>query len=227
MAKKAFMTINGIHRKAIKQYLTVNGVYRKVKKTYETVNGVYVLRLKSGDTWKKYYASQSWIDGYYKKSTWMIGRTHTNGDYYGNPVSIALYEGYTFSEKNGFTGTNLRVGGRYRIDAAQLVYKAIEFAVDEDRSTEDNIYVNITFECVDSANYYVGQYLYNKGLYIEDIIADEGELPTTALPQKTEDNGNRIYVEENGLFYCYEKVTEEEPVLAVLDEAILDSSTLS
>lgn len=227
MAKKSLLTLDGIYRRVKKQHLTVNGVYRKVNKIYETVNGVYVLRWKSGDTWKKYNASRSVSDGLYKKYDFLIGTADTVGGYYGNPVSIALYEGYTFSERHGFWGENLRVGGLYRVDSRQVVYKAIEFVVDENKSTKDNIYVDIKFECVDAALYYVTAYSYDKGSYIEDVIADEGKFPTTATPEKTEDNGNRIYVEENGLFYCYEKVTESEPVLAVLDEAILDSSTLS
>lgn len=230
MAKKALLTIDGIYRKVKKQYLTLNGVYRRAKKAYETVNGVYVLRWKSGDTWKKYSASRSWIDGYYKKYTYPIGNTHTNGDYYGNPVNIVLYDGYTFSEKSGFSGTTQSTSGKYKIDSTH-VYEAVEYAVDWDKTTDDNIYVNITFECVDAAVYYAGQYYFNKGSYIEDVFADEGQLPTNVTPQATYNNGNGIYTYEDGRFYCYEKVEPEESnhdaTPAVLDEAILDLAILS
>jgi hypothetical protein len=224
MAKKAFLTVAEKYRKVKKKYLTVNGVYRRVKKAYETVNGVYVLRWSGGwDTWKKYRASRSWVNGYYKKYTYQIGQKHTNGDYYGNPVSIMLYDGYTFSESSGFSGTTLSANGQYKIDSTH-VYKVIELAADQDKSKEDNIYVNITFECIDAALYYSGYYSYSKGTYIEDVEAEEGQLPTTETPAQTEDNGNRIYVQENGSWYCYEK---PKLALAVLDNAIIGFDVLA
>lgn len=230
MAKKSFLTLGGTYRKVKKKFLTVNGVYRRVKKAYETVNGVYVLRWSRGDTWKKYRASATWVDGYYKKYTYPIGQTHTNGDYYGNPVSVMLYDGYTFSESSGFSGTTQSTSGRYKIDSTH-VYEVKELAVDQDKSKDDNIYVNITFECIDAALYYVGYNSYSKGTYIEDVECDEDQLPTAGTIVHTEDSGNRIFVKESNVLYCYEKVEIEEPTnnsdTAVLDEAILDFAVLS
>ncbi len=230
MAKRSFLTINNIYRKVKKKYLTVNGVYRRVKKAYETVNGVYVLRWIGGDTWKKYNASSTWNNGYYRQYDYPIGQLHTNGGYYGNPVNIMLYDGYTFSESSGFSGTTQSSNGDYKIDSTR-VYKAIAFSVDDDKSKEDNIFVDVTYECIAAALYYAGYYSYSKGSYIEDVTADEGQLPTAEKPLSTQNDGTQIFVRENGTLYCYEKVVQEEPdhvtTTAVLDEAILDFSILS
>lgn len=216
MANEAFLTIAEKYRKIKKKYLTVNGTYHRVKKAYETVNGVYVLRwsaddvstddVVTGNVWKKYNASRSWISGWYSQTDYEVGNTHTSGGYYGNPVTTNFYDGYTFSENSGFSGTTTSSSGKYKVDSTH-VYIVAEMAVNEDKTTDTNIYVDITWECIASALYYSGYYSYSKGTYIEDVEAEEGQLPTTGTPETTMDNGNIIYVYENGSWYCYEKVT--------------------
>lgn len=198
-------TTYGIARKIKKCYIGVDGVARKIKKAYIGVDGVARLIYTSGDTWKKYSASRSWNDGWYSQTDNEVGNTHTSGGYYGSPVSTNFYDGYTFSQDSGFSGTTTSSSGKYKIDTTH-VYIAGEFAVNEDKTTDTNIYVDITWECVASALYYSGWYTYTKGTYIADVEAEEGQLPTTSTVENTEDNGNRIYVYENGTLYCYEKV---------------------
>lgn len=195
----------GLARKIKKCYIGVDGVARKIKKAYIGVDGVARLTWTSGDTWKKYSASRSWNDGWYSQTDYEVGNTHTSGGYYGSPVSTNFYDGYTFSQDSGFSGTTTSSSGKYKVDSTH-VYIAGEFAVNEDKTTDDNIYVDITWECVASALYYSGYYTYSKGAYIEDVEAEEGQLPTAFTVEKTEDNGNRVYVYENGTLYCYEKV---------------------
>lgn len=206
MAKNAFLTVAEKYRKVKKKYLTVNGVYRRVKKTYQTVNGVYVLRCSGGDTWKKYKASRSWNAGWYSQTDYEVGNTHTSGGYYGNPVTTNFYDGYTFSQSSGFLGTTKSSSGKYKVDSTH-VYIVAEMAVNDDKTTDSDIYVDITWECVASALYYPGYYSYSIGAYVGDVEAEEGQLPTTGTPETTMDDGNIIYVYENGSWYCYEKVT--------------------
>lgn len=229
MAKKAFLTSGKAYRKIKKQYITDNGVYRRVKKIYETVDGVYVLRWTGGDTWKKYKASKYHNGYYYLQDQTGVGYTYTDsGAYYGNPATITLYRTFSFSESSGFYGTSELTGGGFRVDSENVwLFKG--FAVDEEKSTETNIYARATWERYAHATQYSYGYTYSKGEYIEDIETDEGQLPTTSTPEATEDDGNRIYVYENNAWYCYEKVVEEpehEATPAVLDEAILDYAYL-
>lgn len=41
MAKKALLTIDGVHRKVKDQFITIDSIYHKIKKAYITVGGVY------------------------------------------------------------------------------------------------------------------------------------------------------------------------------------------
>ena len=224
MAKKAFLTVGETYRKVKKKYLTSNGVYRRVKKVYETVNGVYVLRWMSGDVWKKYTCSREYVKGRYVRDDYLVGYTYTSSGYYGKPVNLNSYKSYNFSPDDGFSGTS--PGGLYKVSTTQVFY-ADSITVNQDKTTDTDIYLDITWIGVGSATYQPSYYSYTVGDYIGDVIAESGQLPTTATPELTGDNGNRIYVQENNACYCYIKVVEKEPVVAVLDEAILDASILS
>ena len=210
-------------------YVGVDNVARKVKKAYETVNGVYVLWWTGCDVWKKYTASRA-ISSFYEQDNSNIGYEYTdNGAYYGNPVNMNLYSGYGFTVRDGFVGHAASSDGEYKVDST-AVYVVSMMTVDQDKTTDTNIYVVTTWRCVASATL-KSYYYYSKGEYIESVEAEEGQLPTSETPISTEDNGNLIYVMENGTLYCYEKMVQEESNLddavAVLDEAILDSSTLA
>jgi hypothetical protein len=41
MAKKAFLTIDGVHHKIRKGFITIDNTYHKIKKAYITIGGVY------------------------------------------------------------------------------------------------------------------------------------------------------------------------------------------
>ena len=221
MAKKSFLTIGETYHRVNKKYLTVNGTYRKVKKIYKTVNGVYVLQWTSGDIWIKYEASSYYSSGYYQWDDASAGYTYTSGNYYGKPVSMGLYDDYGFSSSNGFYGISASSTGKYRVESSR-VYLAEEMTVNPEKTTDTNIYLDVTWKCVASATYYSGYHVYSKGAFIDEVIAEEGQLPTAETPVRTEDDGNRIYVYEDNVLYCYEK-----PALAVLDEAVLNFTILS
>ena len=204
MANGAYIGVDNKARKVKKMYVGVDGVARKIKKAYIGVDGVAQQIYTSGDVWKKYTASRSWVYGWYKQTDYEVGNTHTSGGYYGNPVSTNFYDGYKFAESGGFSGTTTSGNGRYKIDSTH-VYVADEINVNEGKTTSDNIYLDITWRCVASALYYSGYYSYSKGTYIEDVVVDEGKRPTTSTPESTQDNGNQIFVYENGTLYCYEK----------------------
>lgn len=160
--------------------------------------------IPDGVVWNRYYASSTWVDGYYNQYDYPIGQRYTNGDYYGNPVTIPLYDGYTFSRSSGFSGTTTSLNGSYKVNSTR-VDKAVEYSVDSEKSKDDDIYVNVTYECVAAALYYGGYYDYDRGSYVDYVVVPEGELPTTGeiLSQGT----NTIVVRENGKLYFYEKVT--------------------
>ena len=207
MAKKAFLTVGKVYRKIKKQYITDNGVYRRVKKIYETVDGVYVLRWTGGDTWHKYTCSREWRIGYYLRDDFSVGYTYISGDYYGKPVSLQLYDGYIFDRYEGFSGTTKSSYGKYMVYAG-AVYIADEITVNQNYTTDFNIYLDILWRCVASATHYQGDYTYTIGEYVGEVTTDEGELPTIETPELYDDD--EIYVIENGNLYYYKKVLSDD-----------------
>ena len=221
MAKKSLLTIGQTYRKVKKEYLTVDGVYRNVKKVYETVNGIYVLRWTGGVTWKKYSCDVDY--GYYEVAS-DIGFTRTA--YYSGMDTSTFYSSFSFSSKSGYILNGLvtlpipSAVGYYTGHNSQ-VFQIIGVTA----STELGVRYEVEEKCVGSAwqstSYSKGSTSYGEVTADEESLPEEGTLLRGGI---TEDY---CVVRVGNTAYYYEKVMEEDPVVAILDEAIIGKTILS
>ena len=219
MAKKSLLTIGQTCRKVKKEYLTVDGVYRKVKKVYETVNGIYVLRWTGGVTWNKYSCDIDYT--YYQEG----GSEHERQHQYGID-SATFYSSYSFSPESGYTLSNPvsllipQAVGYYTGHNTQ-VFKVVSVSA----GTELGVRYVVYERCVASAGLYT---YYSKGsTYFGEIMTDEESLPEDGTLHRGGITEDYCVITVGNTTYYYEKVIEEDPVVAILDDAIIGKSILS
>ena len=81
MAKKALLTIDGVHRKVKNGFLTVDSVHHKVKKAYLTVGGVYRPCFGGGGGTLEYYGAVDVTAGPYVYDAGLGGGASANSKY--------------------------------------------------------------------------------------------------------------------------------------------------